>query len=162
MGAIPRRRPRLQILQNLVAPASGQRPRHAGACRCFPNLFDAHPPFQIDGNFGATAGITEMLLQSDDPHGTPTSLTPVESGSGPAFVHLLPALPSALPNGKISGLKARGGLEVSIAWANGKLTQATIESKEPKSVTLRYAEKESTIEVTPARILRVGADLKPI
>ncbi len=143
-----------KILQNLIAPAS-DKPAHAGV---YANLFDAHPPFQIDGNFGATAGIAEMLLQSDDPYATPTSLTAVESGDA-AFLHLLPALPSALPNGKVSGLLARGGLEVSIAWENGKLVKATFTAKESKVVRVRYAGREKEIQAKAGQTYELGPGL---
>ena len=99
----------------------------------YPNLLDAHPPFQIDGNFGATAGLAEMLLQS-------------HSGE----IDLLPALPSSWPEGEARGLRARGGLTVDFAWKKGRVTAYRLSSKSPEKVTVRV--NGETSEVMPEKI----------
>jgi alpha-L-fucosidase 2 len=98
-------------------------------CRIMPNLFDTHPPFQIDGNFGYTAGVCEMLIQSHFDE-----------------IHLLPALPKAWPSGSVKGLRARGGFTVDIEWTKGRVTRYHITSAEPKEVKVRINGEVKTVK----------------
>ncbi len=117
------------LLKNLMKPPSkddGSIYQNKGGL--YNNLFDAHPPFQIDGNFGATSGITEMLLQSH-----------LRDDNGDFYQDILPALPSALSSGKIEGIKGKGGFEFSIAWKSGQLVQVAVKSLLGNNLNLRYA-----------------------
>ncbi len=103
------------------------------------NLFDTHPPFQIDGNFGGSAGIAEMLLQSHN-----------------GIIRLLPALPNAWSDGEVKGLCARGGFVVNMKWEQGKITQATVYSKKGGESELVYNSKRQKIKVKPGETLRLS------
>ena len=105
--------------------------------RTYPNMFDAHPPFQIDGNFGGAAGIAEMLMQS-------------RVGE----MELLPALPKAWPTGSVKGLRARGAFEVDLAWRDGKLLETTVRALQGGSARLRYGAVTHDLTLTPGATAR--------
>jgi alpha-L-fucosidase 2 len=109
----------------------------------YANLFDAHPPFQIDGNFGATAAVAEMLLQS-------------HAGE----LHLLPALPDEWPEGEVNGLRGRGGFEISLRWQNRKLTEAVFHSATARAVPVRLGEKVINLKFKKGERLRLDGALR--
>ena len=118
-----------KILRTQLTPVStGTQGISATGGGTYPNLFYAHPPFQIDGNFGATAGLAEMLLQS-------------HAGE----IDLLPALPSSWPEGEVRGLRARGGITVDLAWKAGRVTTYRLTSRSPEKVTVRVNGEVSAI-----------------
>ena len=120
--------------------------------RTYPDMFDAHPPFQIDGNFGGTAGIEEMLLQS--------RALETEGAVEKFEIEVLPALPSAWPNGSVTGLRARGGFEAGLDWADGKLTKIKIHSVGGRDVIVRYGGRTAEIKLKSGGKVQLNAELQ--
>ena len=131
-----------QKLLTYVSPDKYQGPDRRRSGGTYPNLMDAHPPFQIDGNFGGTAGVCEMLMQSQ----TNGNLTTIE---------LLPALPETWNDGKVSGLCARGGFEVSFEWKQGKVRDCTIKARNRGNVTLIYNGQQKKLKLKAGQTMPV-------
>jgi alpha-L-fucosidase 2 len=127
-----------KMIQMLLNPALAENRRSSGGT--YPNLFDAHPPFQIDGNFGGAAGIAEMLMQSHQ-----------------GYIHLLPALPEQWPEGRINGLRARGGFEINMKWKNGEIIDLQIKSIAGNILRIKYGEKYMVMETMAGEVLSLGS-----
>lgn len=132
-----------KLIQKQLNPVTRTEVRYDGGGGSYPNLLDACPPFQIDGNFGFTSGVAEMLVQS-------------HAGE----IVLLPALPKAWPNGSVTGLRTRGGFTIDIAWRDGKLTKAVLHSGTSSACKVRCGDKELRIKARAGTSYRLGADLK--
>ncbi len=123
-----------RLINNLLRLTGSSRTDYTGG-GIYPNLFDAHPPFQIDGNFGVASGIAEMLLQSHR-----------RDEKGDYILDLLPALPSAWPDGHIQGLCGRGGFEVDVTWRDGRMFRADIRSKAGRRCEVRVGRRSIKLE----------------
>lgn len=136
------------ILNNLIVPSlNTDNVDMAEGGGLYANLFDAHPPFQIDGNFGATSGITEMLLQSH-----------LRDQNGDYFIDILPALPTKFANGKITGLVAKGGFVVSVEWKNNALYKIQVVSKIGNNLNVRYRGKVVSLKTVKGKKYSFGIE----
>lgn len=126
----------MKLIKMLMKPANSG----AGS---YVNLFDAHPPFQIDGNFGGAAGIAELILQSHQ-----------------GYIDILPALPTEIPNGNISGLMARGGFEIDLIWGGGKLKSILLKSLRGEKCKVKYLDKEIEFNTKAGESYKLNGDLK--
>lgn len=129
-----------RLLKNLMVPAYTELKDFNDKGGLYLNLFCAHPPFQIDGNFGATSGITEMILQSH-----------LRDNNGDYYQDLLPALPSKLKRGEVSGIKGRGGFEFTIQWDNNTLVSVVVMSNLGNKLNLRFNGKLISVETSPGK-----------
>jgi alpha-L-fucosidase 2 len=133
-----------KLLTDLLRPVDRTDVNMTNAGGTYPNLFCAHPPFQIDGNFGAASGIAEMLLQSHLQEGDRYVL------------ELLPALPAAWPDGEVTGLRARGGFQVDLSWKDGALVRARITSAKGSPAVLRYRGEVRDLDLDPGRTIALN------
>jgi alpha-L-fucosidase 2 len=131
------------IIRRALSSAKSQEIRYDNGGGIYPNMFDACPPFQIDGNFGTPAAIGEMLLQSHA-----------------GVIHLLPALPDAWQDGQVSGLRARGGFEVDMIWRAEKITSATIRPGASRQCTVSYNGKSKRLEFKDAKAVTLNGSLE--
>jgi alpha-L-fucosidase 2 len=131
------------MIKLLFRPVQIENTVYTGGGGSYTNLFDAHPPFQIDGNFGAPAGMIEMLVQSQQNE-----------------IVILPALPDALPSGEIRGVCARGGFELTFNWSGGKLQKIQVLSKAGNKCVLRYGEKVAEISTEKNKSYHFDRNLK--
>jgi alpha-L-fucosidase 2 len=141
----------LRLIDYMLRLVDTSETNYTGGGGVYANLFDAHPPFQIDGNFGVTAGIIEMLVQSHE----------IDS-NGRRVLHLLPALPSAWPTGSVSGIRARDGFEVSLSWDRGKLGQASVRSLAGQPCSVRLAEHTLEMNLQEGETARLDGSLHRI
>jgi alpha-L-fucosidase 2 len=123
---------------------------YGGGGGVYANLFDAHPPFQIDGNFGVTAGIAEMLVQSH---------RRAADGKTP-LLEILPALPSAWPGGRVAGLRARGAFEVDLRWESGRLESATLRADRGGPCVVQYGRRSIALETKAGEALELDEQLR--
>jgi len=137
-----------RMLDNLLTLTDSPKTKYKGG-GVYTNLFDAHPPFQIDGNFGATSGICEMLMQSHRRTADDTQL-----------VELLPALPTAWPTGNFAGLRARGGFEVGLRWSNGRLDSCTIRSLVGNPLTIKYGDRQRRFDTNVGDVVELNGQLQ--